>query len=336
MKMIEPVIQFVLAASVIVVAGSFLAWSSDTIAEITKMGRLFVGSIFLAGATSLPELLVDASAIRKGMPDLAVGDLMGSSLFNLLILAIADLLHHNPNKIFSRAGARHALSASMSINMTAVAAIAILLGPQLHGVQIGDIGLGPLLIGLIYVLGLRLVYYDQQISLKNVPNFSAAREKRKLVPAISVYLICALAIFIASPYLAEAAGQIAEITGLGRTFVGTTLVAFCTSLPELVSTIAAVRMGSFDLAAGNIFGSNSFNMLIFIPLDWLHPGNLLGAVSSTHVFTALATILTTSVVVIGQLYQKEDRKKILEPDAMTVILLVFSALYILYWLGSAG
>jgi cation:H+ antiporter len=333
--MIEPIIQFFLAALVIAIAGSFLAWASDAIAGLTKLGGLFVGSIFLAGATSLPELLVDVSAVHKGLPDLAVGDLLGSSLINLFILAVADLLHHNPHKIFSRAGGRHALSASMSISMTAVAAIAILLGPRMPGLEIGDIGIGPIMIGLVYVLGLRLVFYDQQISLQNLPKSTHEGNKRKLAPAITVYLICALAIFMAAPYMAEAAGQIAEITGLGKTFIGSTLVAICTSLPELVSTIAAVRMGSFDLAAGNIFGSNAFNMLIFIPLDWMHPGNLYAEVSNTHVFTALATILTTSVVVIGQLYQKEERKKIIEPDAVTVIVIVFLALYGLYWIGRA-
>jgi len=81
-----------------------------------------------------------------------------------------------------------------------------------------------------------------------------------------------------------------ESPGLGKTFVATTLVAICISLPETVSTIAAVRMGAFDLEVGNIFGSNSFNMLLFIPLDLIHEGNLLGEISRTHIFTLFAVI----------------------------------------------
>lgn len=328
-------IQFLLSAMAVVLAGIFLARTSDRIAELTRMGRLLAGSILLAGATSLPELLVDVSAIRKGMPDLAVGDLLGSSLMNLLILGVADLIHQNPRKMFSRVGAQHALAAVMSINMTTLAAIAIFLGPQLLSLGVGEIGLGPLMIGAVYILGLRLVYYDQRMSKQGSEETTTTARRRELAQAFSVYLASALVIFIAAPFMAAAAGEIADMTGLGKTFIGSTLVAFCTSLPELVSTIAAVRMGAFDLAVGNIFGSNSFNMILLIPLDWVQPGNLLGSVSRSHVLTALAVILATSVAVMGQLYHEEKRRKLMEPDAAAVIAVVLGALYVLYWIGTA-
>lgn len=331
--MLESLIQFAMSAGAIVVAGIFLVKSSDAIGEITKLGRLFAGSIFLAGATSLPELLVDISAIRKGMPDLAIGDLMGSSLMNLMILAVADLVHRNPNKIFSRAGAQHALSASISINMTVLACIAIFLGPQLAGYELGEIGLGPVAIGIAYILGLRLVYHNQQVSAPLNESKSGATHRLALAKAFSIYSASALVIFIAAPFLAEAAGKISDLSGLGKTFIGTTLVAFCTSLPEIVSTAAAVRMGAFDLAVGNIFGSNSFNMILLIPLDLIHEGNLLGSISRIHIFTGLSVILATSVAVMGQLYQMEKRRKFIEPDAFAVIAIVIGAMIALYWLG---
>jgi cation:H+ antiporter len=331
----ESAIQFLLSAMAVVLAGIFLARTSDRIAELTRMGRLLAGSILLAGATSLPELLVDVSAIRKGMPDLAVGDLFGSSLMNLLILGVADLIHRNPRKMFSRVGAQHALAAVMSINMTTLAAIAVFLGPQLLSLGVGEIGLGPLMIGVVYILGLRLVYYDQRMNRQDSEETTSTARRRELVQAFSIYLASALVIFIAAPFMAAAAGEIADMTGLGKTFIGSTLVAFCTSLPELVSTIAAVRMGAFDLAVGNIFGSNSFNMILLIPLDWFQPGNLLGSVSRSHVLTALAVILATSVAVMGQLYHEEKRRKLIEPDAAAVIAVVLGTLYVLYWIGTA-
>lgn len=318
---------------VIVISGVFLAKATDSIASLTNMGRLFAGSIFLAGATSLPELLVDVSAIRKGMPDLAVGDLMGSSLMNLLILAVADILHRNPNKMFSRAGAQHALSAALSINMTVLVLIAIVLAPQLALLSVSDIGLGPLAIGVAYIFGLRLVYYGQRPQTASDSQVVKETKRRKLALAFSTYFAAALAIFGAAPFLASSAGEIADMTGLGKTFIGSTLVAFCTSLPELVSTIAAVRMGAFDLAVGNIFGSNSFNMILLIPLDLIHAGNLLGSISRSHILTGLSVILATSVAVMGQLYQVEKRKKFIEPDAFVVIGIVIGALAVLYWTG---
>lgn len=179
------------------------------------------------------------------------------------------------------------------------------------------------------------MYYDQRAQASAESRASGEHKRKALAKAISVYVACGLAILLVAPYLADSAGKIADVSGLGKTFIGSTLVAFCTSLPELVSTIAAVRMGAFDLAVGNIFGSNAFNMIILLPLDLVHQGNLLGAVSRSHVLTCMAVIFATSIAVMGQLYQVEKRKKFIEPDAFTMIAIILGALYLLYWVGGA-
>lgn len=329
----NPYLVFVLAATVIIIAGSFLVRFADEIAEITKLGRIFVGSIFLASATSLPELLVDISAVKNNMPDLAVGDLIGSSIFNLLILAIADLLHKGTSPIFSQASSKHALSGAMSISVTTLTGMAIFLEPRFNQFAIGEIGLGPLAIGIAYILGIRLVYFDQKLSLSKQEKDSVTTKQSTALKAFSGYLVAALFILLAAPYLASSGGEIADLTGLGKTFIGTTLIAFSTSLPELVSTLSAVRRGSYDLALGNIFGSNTFNMLLLLPLDLVYKGSLLSAVNPIHIFTCFATILITSIAIMGQLYQVEKRTRFIEPDAFVVILLVALTNFILYVLS---
>ena len=329
--MLTYTIQFFLSAGVIAIAGIFLTKSADEIAEATKLGRLLVGSLFLAGATSLPELMVDISAVRNHMPDLAIGDLFGSSLLNLLILAVGDLLHKGTSRAFSREAGAHAIAASMSITITALAGIAIFLGPRLDEYSLGRIGIGSIVIVVVYIFCVRIIYFDQQTAMSKTNKTTVEHpEKVTLFKALIKYFISSAFILMAAPFLSEAAGEIAEITGLGKTFVGTTMVALTTSLPELVSTIAAIRMGSFDLAIGNIFGSNAFNMLIMVPLDFFHKSPILASVSKMHVFTSLATILITSVAVMGQLYQVEKRKRFIEPDALLVITLVLLSLFILY------
>ena len=145
-------------------------------------------------------------------------------------------------------------------------------------------------------------------------------EKHTSLPkAILGYIAGATTIVVTAPYMAEAAGELADLTGLGGTFFGTTMVALCTSLPELVATVVSVRMGAFDLALGNIFGSNTFNMILLVPLDIASSGSLMAGVSQTHALTAFATILVTAVAVMGQLYHVEKRKRFVEPDAVTVI-----------------
>jgi cation:H+ antiporter len=340
--MASALLQFVITAAVIVVAGTVLTRCADAIAERTGLGRLIAGSIFLAFATSLPELLVDLNAVRIGLPDLAVGDLMGSSLFNLLILGAMDLVHRTRGRLLSHASAAHALSGTMSIAQTALAAIALLLAARLAPYALAGMNVGVLAIAAAYVLGVRIVYYDQRRAAAilgvespggTAPPESAHAATPTLTRALAGYVAAAAAIIVAAPFLARAAGRLAELTGLGQTFIGTTLVALSTSLPELVATWTAVRMGAFDLALGNIFGSNAFNMVLLAPLDLAYPGSLLAAASPAHAVTALATILITAVVIIGQLYQVERRIRFLEPDAVLVILLVLGALALIYYFG---
>jgi cation:H+ antiporter len=333
------ILQFVLAALVIVAAGTALTRYGDAIADLTGLGRVVVGSIFLAGATSLPELLVDLNAVRLGFPDLAVGDLVGSSLFNLLILAVLDMSHYSRGQLLSRVSAAHALSATLSIALTVLAALAILLGARLGGFVVGGVGVGCLALLVAYLFGVRVLFYDQRTAAQAAQQASA-RGQTVMVPAGKVtlrraiigYVISAGVIVAAAPFLAGAAGEIADASGLGATFIGTTLVAFCTSLPELVATLVAVRMGALELAVGNIFGSNAFNMVLLVPLDLAHPGSLLAAVSPNHALTCLATILVTAVAVMGQLYQVEKRIHVLEPDAVLIILLILGSLVMLYYL----
>lgn len=343
--MLTAILQFLISAAIIVIAGTTLTRFADKISDLTGLGRVLVGSIFLAAATSLPELSVDISAVRQGHVDLAAGDLVGSSLFNLLILAILDLLHYSRGQMLSRTAAAHALSATIGIVLTSLVALAILLGKSVQQFAVAGIGPGSWVILVGYLLGVRMIFYDQRISAQiagleaEVPSDEETR-KASLKKAVFGYVAAAAVIVIAAPYLADAAGTIAEYSGLGTTFIGTTLVALCTSLPELVASLAAIRMGAFDLALGNIFGSNAFNMILFVPLDLAHQGPIMAEVSTGHVLTALAVILVTSIAILGQLYQVEKRQKFIEPDALMMIGIIFAALAGVYYLrdgiGVAG
>lgn len=325
--------QFLVCAVVIVIAGSILTKCADTIAEITGFGRLLVGSILLAGATSLPELTVDLSAIRLGLPDLAVGDLLGSSLMNLLILALLDLSHQSHGRMLSREAAGHALSGMVSISLTAVVGLAIFWGSRTAGWSFLNINLSLWLILVGYGLGVRLVFLDQRIAAR-----TAAETAPEAIPAkhgslkktVLGFVAAAAAILVSGPYLADAAGRLAELSGLGSSFVGTSFVAFSTSLPELVSSLAALRLGAIDLAIGNVFGSNAFNMILFVPLDAAYPGSLFAAVSTSHLISCLTVITCSSVVLMGQLYQERTRCRFIEPDAYLVIGLVFASLLMVY------
>jgi len=329
--------QFLLAAMVIGFAATVLTRAADRIADLTRFGRLLIGSILLAGATSLPELSVDVSAALKGLDDIAAGDLLGSSLFNLFILAVADLLHRQRGWLLSRRAAAHGLSATTSILLTAIVGGSIL-GPS-H-LSIGTFSAGALLALAVYALCARIIMFDQRATQTGETNATAHEQTeeegsprasaRPLRRELARFAAATLAILASAPFLAGAAGDIADLSGLSGSFIGTTLVAFTTSLPELVATIAAVRIGSYDLALGNIFGSNAFNMAMFALVDLASEGPLFAQVSQAHALTAFWVIIITAVAIIGQLYHVERRRRGLEPDAVMMILLVVIALITLY------
>jgi cation:H+ antiporter len=336
--MTSAIVQFIISALLIIAAGTVLTRTADAIADITKLGKLLIGSILLAGATSLPELAVDFHAVRHDMADIAVGALIGSSLFNLLIVAVIDMIFRARGTVFSRTYAAHALSATMSITLTALTGMALVLGARYPGLLFLNAGPGTWIIAVAYVLGVRMAYFDQRYAAARLVAEGVVPEES--APGMSLWMAlagfggAAALIMFVGPYLADASDVIATKSGLGKTFIGTTLVALSTSLPELVATATAVRMGSADLALGNIFGSNAFNMLLFLPLDIVCPGSLMGQASSTHIVTCFAVIVVTAIAVLGQLYNVERRILFLEPDAALMIVFILGSLYLVYLLGS--
>jgi cation:H+ antiporter len=361
--MLSVILQFTVCAVTIVIAGIFLTRFADAIADLTGVGRLLVGSLLLAGATSLPELAVDINArgrrmcrspieatslpelavdinsIRLNRPDLAVGDLFGSCLCNLMILAILDMSNYSRGRMLSSMASAHALSGMMTIQLAAIALLSMLVSPM-PTIWLGvEIGLGSVVLLFIYLGGSRLVYLDQRLAARTEtpgPDQAVlipAHPTMRLSHAIVGFGISSLVILIAAPYLSQAANQIAHLSGLSQSFVGTTLVAVSTSLPELVASIAALRMGAYDLAIGNVFGSNSFNMAMLAILDLFQSGSLLSVVAQIHVLTGVAVILITAVAIAGQLYRSESRIRILEPDALLVLLLSLVAMWLVYRLG---
>jgi len=331
-------LTFALTGAVIVIAGSRLTSSSDAIAERTGIGGLWVGSVLLAGATSLPELATDVSAVRMGAPDLAVGDLFGSSMANMLILALVDLASPR-RQLLRRATLDHALAACLAIALTGLATVFVVLR---HRPAILGFSIGPILLLVFYALGTRAVYRHARRAHEPTPG--TTRERRPgasgttptLRRAVVWYVLSAAVILVAAPAFARSAERIAVDTGLGTTFVGAWLLGFATSIPELVTSVSAVRMGAFDMAVGNLFGSNGFNMAIFFALDVAHRGGpLFAAVSPVHVVTGVFAMVLTSIGLAAVVYRAERRFAMIEPDSFAIVLGYVFGIWMLYQ-GRAG
>lgn len=329
---------FLLSAAVIVYAGTKLSRYGDEIATLTGLGGLWIGVVLMAGATSLPEIFTDVSAALMDKPNLAAGDLFGSNMANMLILGIIDLMHRQ-KRVWEKAAFEHALSAALALFLTALAGFFVLFGSD---VKHGGVSYGSMLLLLFYILGMRLVFRQEsskwrQLEQEKVVGAQAAEglaesnKRGALRRAIIGFAVAALALLVAAPFLASSAGQIAEQSGVSATFIGTALLGIATSLPELVTAIAAVRLGAFDLAVGNLFGSNAFNMAAFFFVDIAYQGGpIFNVITDAHAMTAFWGILLMSAALMGIIYRVEKRYMLIEPDSFAIILGYCIGLWLLF------
>ena len=328
---------FLAGAIVIVLAGTRLSRYGDEIAESTGLGRLWIGAVLMSTATSLPEVFTTVSAGWMNAPDLAAGDLFGAGMSNMLTLGLIDLMHRQ-KRVWQQAALGHTLTATLAMLLTGLAAFFVLQPVQVSHV---GVGLGSLTLFILYVLGMRLVFRQEDVDRRRreqaavVEGIIAKQDilgrRAQLHRAVIGFSLGALALLVAAPFLAWSAARIAEETGTSATFVGTSLVAITTSLPELVTAVAAVRLGAFDLAVGNLFGSNAFNMAAFLFADLAYRGGgLLGSVSSAHALTALWSILMMNIGLMGIIYRAERRFMLIEPDSLLMIIAYVLGLWLLF------
>lgn len=289
---------FALCALLIVVSGARLSYYGDVIAERSGLGQAWVGVIAMASVTSLPELVTGVSASVISAPEIAAGDVVGSCLFNLLILGMLDLW--SPKPIFHRLKPVHTLSAALGALLLLAVAGSVLTASRWPA--IGWVGAPSLVLFGGYLLAVRSIYrYEQTHDQVTDDNILAERYAHlSLNGAILRYAGTAVVLVAAAASLPDLAVRFAEATGLDQGFIGTSLVALSTSLPEFVVSLAAMRLGAWDLAAANVLGSNLFNVAILAVDDvFFTDGPLLTAVSQGHAVTATAAAAMSAIVIIG-------------------------------------
>jgi cation:H+ antiporter len=271
--------------------------SADAIASHTGLGRVFIGSFLLAATTSLPEVATEAVAASMGLVDIALGDLFGSNIFNMTIIAVSGIIWGG-GSLLAAASKSHVITGAVGMLLSAIAALAILTRPN---IGILGIGVGVWAILAVYAVAFRLVKAQGSDDPSDPDGAVAAASAPVHVTAVSLrYVGAAMVIIVAAFFLSKAADVIATETGLGGTFVGSTVVAFTTSFPEMATTIAAVRFGAVDLAVGSVLGSNIFNMTILLVSDLFYRGGyILSAGSPTHAITALVGLILSGIVVLG-------------------------------------
>lgn len=320
-------IKLIFCILIIFFSGRKIAKYGDIIAEKTGLGGVWIGLAVIALITSLPELFNGVSAIiLVDAPDLTIGDLIGANMFNMLNLALLDILHRN-SSLLAIVSRIHRLSGLFSLFLVLLIAISILISSRLHVMGIGWIGWYTPVIILLYLFFIRIIFRCEhcQPSLREFkPVYGEkSREKVYLYFAISAAFIIGAGI-----WLAFIGDEIAQIYGWERSFVGSLFLAFTTTLPEISVSFAAIRIGANDMAVANMIGSNLFNMTIVSIDDLLYlKGPILAAVSESHLVTALAVLVMTTIFITGLRFKPGRLLRLNWCNATLILLFILGAYF---------
>ena len=300
-------LEFIVATVIILAAGSQLSYYADVIAEKTRLGRALVGLVLLASITSLPELVTGmTSVVTYNLPEIAVGDVLGSCMFNLLIIVFLDRLSKAP--VLNEVRESQKIASMFAIVLLLMITIALIAGDRFPSIM--WFGVYSVVIVPAWLISiLRVRQAEVQPVAGNLttypdpfPNITSRR-------AFSMFSLYAVVIVVVAAYLPVLGEEVAQVTGLGQTFVGNMFVALSTSLPELAVSLAALRIGAPDLAIANVLGSNLFNLVILALDDFAFArGPILAEVSMNHAIASAGAASMTVVVLLAITFQSGPKR----------------------------
>lgn len=325
--MLIAILGFGACAAAIWFSGTHLARLGDRLAELTGLGRAWLGLVLMATVTSLPELFVGVSSAGiHGNADLAVGDVLGSCVFNLLILSVLDAFHRGPG-LLRAVEPKQVLSAALSIVLLALVGFGLFLPEQY--VVMGWVGALSIVFVGVYLVAMRMVYQH----LGNAPAGTGADppDRSGLRRVVRWFIVHATVVITAALFLPGFAETITEETGLKASFVGTLLLATSTSLPEVAVSIAALRIGAVDMAVSNLLGSNLFNIAILAIDDLVYSGGfLLKDASEAHLLSVLSTIIMSAIVIVGLTFRTAPKRYLLAWDTFLIAVVYIVNLILLF------
>jgi cation:H+ antiporter len=320
---------FLASAVCVVFAGIGLARYGDELAEKTGWGKLWVGTLLVATATSLPEVSVNVSAVwLENSPGLALGNVFGADMINVFVLAVVALAF-GVSKLFGNQGRDTQLLILLGIVLVTLAAAMGASGD----LKLGPTSLGALAILAVYIAGMRAVYRAGRVEpdpeatvIRPVPG---AARKAWIGFGVSVAVV-----LVAGRYLAASAESIAGISGISASFIGVLLVSIVTTLPEASVTVTAALRRSYGIAMGNVYGSNAFNVAILPLSDLFHAeGPLLAEMQAPHFVAAGGALV---LMIMGYLVWRACQSAALGPARMlapAIPLVWLAALYLVFSLG---
>ena len=331
------IVLFVTSAGLIAYCGARLTALADRLADVTGLGEAVAGGLLLGATTSLPGIVTSVAAARDGLPELAVSNALGGIAAQTVFLAAADVSYPGVNLEHAAASTPNVMQGILLIVILSIALL------TMNSPEVSVLGIHPVtpLIVLTYIYGLHMVRESHHYPMWR-PRMT--RETRLDEPRRESFQGSLSAVWLRFGALAAllvlfgwlvllSAMAILRKTGLPETIVGGLFTAVATSLPELVTSLAAVRQGALTLAVSGVLGGNAFDTLFLAMADVAYrEGSIYHAITQRQSFLLTLTILMTAILLMG-LVRREKRGFAnigFESCAITVLYVGAFAILIVY------
>lgn len=330
------VLFLILAIAGIIVwyAGTKIVHLVDVIARRTSIGEAFAGMLLLGGVTSLPEVATAGTAAAVGNPLLTINDLLGSASMNLVLLAVGDL-RYGRNALTSVAG-RPVTLMQGTLGMILLAAVGFAITVTDVVIPLIGAGVATAILAMACIQALRISRRFEQnrawevVSPAQVEPIEPQEIELSNVRLAILTAAAALAILVGGATLATTGDALAEKTGLGSSIIGFTLIGFSTSLPELSSVLAALKLRRYQMAIGDIFGTNLFNIqILFIGDLFYREGALLNEAGSFEIGACCLAVLLTGIFLVGLLERRNRTIWRIGTDSATALVVYIGGLLVL-------
>lgn len=304
---------FLFGLGLLILAGDGFIKASVGIATIAKIPTLYIGTFLVGFATSIPELLVTYMAAQSGSVELAIGNVLGSYICNIgIILGISAMI--KPLHI-----SRDTLEHSIPLLTIAIVVTALLLIVDSQFNTLDGIALLVLFGGYITLCTRHITQNKQRFTSQN-PVLQAETGHTKTYLLFAVYLVLLL---IGSEIIVNSAVKIAEALQISPLVIGLTIVALGTSLPELTTSMHAIRHNEHDIAIGNIIGSNIFCLLCVLPIPLIMATENSISPEKLWVPLTMMLILTTALWLFSAKFDKKSKINRLEGACLLMITIIY-------------
>lgn len=315
--MILDIILLVVGFIVLIKGADIFVDGASSIAGNFKISKMLIGLTIVAFGTSAPEFAVSVKSLISGNGDIVLGNVIGSNILNiLLILGISSLFHFLNVK-------NNTVKKELPITLLITTLFAVLLSDHLFDSNITNAftrsdGIVLLLFFLVFI------YYLISMARNKIDD-DQNETYMPIVKSIIYTIIGLICIIVGSNFVVDSASSLAAIIGISEKMISLTVIAFGTSLPELVTSVTATKKGEYDIAIGNVVGSNIFNIGMVIGL----PIAIFGGISDiTFNYIDLIVMLLSALLLF--IFSFKDKRISKKEGIIFLILFVIYYSYVIY------